>query len=250
MVALEVNRSGELNSHNTAADIKAREVEKNYASLLKKEKIRLQKIIENTQSISGLKQPLAHKTFCIGSNKTGTTSLDSAMRTLGFTTMPEDLAYQYLTLGCDGQTQEKAFRRLLETEVDKFNFFEDLPFCFQNNYKLINDFYPDANFILSIRNPDDWFSSCIRWIEKLDCEAIYNWIWDIRFNIENKKEIIDRYNKRNTEIQDYFTGKAKKLLVTQIEHATFLNLSEFLNLEAGLASDLDFPRENINDLKN
>lgn len=97
--------------------------QKNLAFLLQKENLLLAKIIEKIQSISGAKQLLAHKIFCIGSNKTGTTSLDSAMRILGFAAMPERLAYQYLTLGRDKQTQEKTFRRLLETEIDKFNFF-------------------------------------------------------------------------------------------------------------------------------
>jgi hypothetical protein len=250
MADLEVNRSIKLNHQNTEAEIKALEVEKNFVSLLKKEKIRLHKIIENTQSISGLKQPLQYKTFCIGSNKTGTTSIDSAMRTLGFTTMPEDLAYQYLTLGRDEKTQEDTFRRLLKTEAGIFNFFEDLPFCYKNNYKIIDECYPDANFILSIRDPVDWFESCIRWIKKLDLEAVYNWIWGIRFVIENKNEIIDCYSKRNIEIQDYFSGKPEKLLIIQIEKATFLDLSVFLSLDSGSAAALVFPKENVNDLKN
>ena len=249
MVALEVNRSGEKNNQNAVDDIKIRDLEKNYASLWKKEIIRLQKIIENTHSISGLKQPLTHKVFCIGSNKTGTTSLDSAMRTLGFTTMPEDLAYQYLTLVRDEQAQEKTFKRLLEKETDKFNFFEDLPFCFKNNYKLIDEFYTDAHFILSIRDPEIWFSSCIRWIGKLDCETVYSGLWDIRFTIENKEEIISRYNKRNTEIRAYFSNKPGKLLVIQIEQANYVDLIKFLSLESSLTANLDFPIENINDLK-
>jgi uncharacterized coiled-coil DUF342 family protein/NAD-dependent dihydropyrimidine dehydrogenase PreA subunit len=245
----EVNRGGKLDVPNREAEIRAREAEKNLTFLLRKEIQRMQEIIKETQFISGSKQLLTHNIFCIGSNKTGTTSLDSAMRVLGFTTMPEGLASQYLTVGRDEQNQEKAFRCLLETEIDKFNFFEDLPFCFRNNYKVIDEFCPDAKFILTIRQPDNWFSSCIRWIECLDCEDCYSWIWGLRFAVDNKEEIISRYNKRNAEIEDYFSGKPSQLLVIQIEQSNFADLMKFLGLGAGLASRLNFPIDNTNDFK-
>lgn len=242
-----INQQRSFSRQETEAEIKTRKSEKNFAFVLKKENRRLRNIIENMHLITGLKKPLENKIFCIGSNKTGTTSLDSSMRTLGFTSMPEDLAYQYLALGQNDQIQNEIFRTLLKKECAQFNFFEDLPFCYRENYKAIDEFFPDAKFILSIRNPEEWFSSCIRWIENLDCKSIYNWIWGINFASENKEEIINLYKKRNIEVQDYFADTPSKLLVSYTEQASFSNLCNFLGIEVSLAADLVYPKENVND---
>ena len=213
-----------------------------------KEKNRLIKVIEELQTLSNIKQSIQNKVFCIGSNKTGTTSLDAAMKILGFKSMPEELAYSYILRDKDSKNQVNNFRNLMKTNTQNFNFFEDLPFCFGNNYKLIDHFYPDAKYILTLRDPEAWFSSCNRWIEALNCKPIYSWIWGIDFSFENKNKIIKLYNKRNSEIIRHFNS-TNKLMELQIETATYRILCQFLGIDLDSVSKLDFPMENINDFK-
>lgn len=245
--ALDKN-GGASNLAHVKADIKVPQAENPFIPLLKKEQQRLQNIMENILLIAGLKQPLQQKIFCIGSNKTGTTSLDSAMRTLGFCAMPEDLANKYVAEGKDQHVQAQMFRQLMEKEADQYSFFEDLPFGYGDNYQLIDEFYPDAKYILTVRDPDAWFSSCLRWIERLENKAIYSWIWGIPFTKENKDRIISLYNKRNADIQNHFgADRPGRLFVLRIEQATFADLCSFLNLESSMVTSLIFPRDNVND---
>lgn len=71
----------------------------------------------------------------------------------------------------------------------------------------------------------------------------------MRFDTDKKEKIIDSYNKRMAEIEDYFSGKTNKLLIVRIEQVNLMNLIEFLGLEAGLASKLNFPMDNTNGFK-
>jgi hypothetical protein len=230
--------------------IKRREKEKSFFILSQKEKNRLQKIIDQCQTISGVKQSIQKKVFCIGSNKTGTTSLDSAMKILGFTSMPEELAYEFVSQDADSKMQERNFRRLMSINAKKFNFFEDLPFGYGMNYKVIREFYPEAKFILTTRDADAWFNSCQRWIQMLDCKSIYSWIWGIDFTVKNKKKIIELYQKRNSGIIKYFASmRTNQLFVLPIETASYDHLCKFLGVKPSLISNLNFPIENINDNK-
>src|SRR5579885_1769623 len=100
------------------------------------------------------------KIFCIGANKTGTSSLTCAMNKLGFLNLPEIVGY---TTELRTPELRNNINEVLEyiKKNDEFDFFEDIPFCFFDNYKLIEKEFPESKFILTIRDSEDWFCSVI-----------------------------------------------------------------------------------------
>jgi hypothetical protein len=90
------------------------------------------------------------KIFCIGLSKTGTTSLTEALRILGF-----DAVHWYAT--------KHAFRYTdagLDIDWDFFerhDAFADTPIA--RIYPQLDSRYPDARFILTLRDPDAWLAS-------------------------------------------------------------------------------------------
>ncbi|MBK1631361.1 hypothetical protein CKO31_11540 [Thiohalocapsa halophila] len=91
------------------------------------------------------------KIFCIGLSKTGTTSLTEALRILGF-----DAVHWYAT--------KHAFRYTADGGIDiDWDFFErhdafaDTPIA--RIYPQLDERYPDAKFILTVRDIDAWLES-------------------------------------------------------------------------------------------
>jgi hypothetical protein len=90
------------------------------------------------------------KIFCIGLSKTGTTSLTEALRILGF-----DAVHWYATKHAfrytgDGIDIDWAF-------FERHDAFADTPIA--RIYPQLDERYPDAKFILTLREPDAWLAS-------------------------------------------------------------------------------------------
>ena len=101
------------------------------------------------------------KIFCIGMNKTGTTSLAVAAKKLG--------------ISCgDQRIGELIFRspfvrtRTMTKYIESAGFFQDVPFSLTPTSLWAMRDYPDAKFILSIRSsPDVWYQSYVNFYSKL-----------------------------------------------------------------------------------
>lgn len=185
------------------------------------------------------------KIFCLGSNKTGTVSLTTIMKNLGYTTPPTSLCHAiYLRKGLNHsrKNMEELFHTLKLRKEDK-EFFVDIPFNLSDSHKILNEMFPEAHFILTIRNPEKWFDSVLRWIKLLNAQEIYNWIWKTGVTKENKSEVISRYNKRNFEIINFFKNNPKFLPLYIEEKNSLKNLCLFLGKEI---IEGPFPHKNIN----
>lgn len=185
------------------------------------------------------------KIFCLGSNKTGTTSLAIAMKMLGFKpSLTEKSHALYLGGGLNHSKEniEKLFQTFKEREYD-YDFFVDIPFSLSNSHKILYEMFPDAYFILTIRDSEKWFDSVIRWIQKYNAQETYNWIWSTEVTEENKEEVIKLYDKRNTDIIEFFKNKPLFLALYTEDKDNFKILSAFLNRDT---VDKSFPHENQN----
>lgn len=90
------------------------------------------------------------KIFCIGLSKTATTSLTEALRTLGFDAVhwyATKHAFRYTDQGLD---IDWAF-------FERHDAFADTPVA--RLYPQLDARYPDARFILTLRDPDAWLES-------------------------------------------------------------------------------------------
>ncbi|WP_216665406.1 sulfotransferase family protein [Pseudoruegeria sp. HB172150] len=92
------------------------------------------------------------KIFGIGFHKTGTTSLGVALNKLGYkvigptATLDPDIADKYL--------------ELTRTESHHYDAFEDNPWPLV--FREMDEMWPDAKFILTVRDPQKWIGSCVK----------------------------------------------------------------------------------------
>jgi tetratricopeptide (TPR) repeat protein len=97
------------------------------------------------------------KVFCIGFNKTGTTSVESVLRSVG------------LTIGNQAEAEmlvhdwgRRDFRRIL-AYCQSADAFQDIPFSLPGTFAAVDQALPGSKFILTVRSSaDKWFNSLER----------------------------------------------------------------------------------------
>ena len=106
--------------------------------------------------------PAEPKVFVIGFNKTGTTSIENALKEFGYKLGDQQEAELLLKDIMKGD-----FIRLKQF-TEKYNAFQDVPFSLPEIYQRLYEWFPDARFILSVRdNEDQWFNSISKFHSKL-----------------------------------------------------------------------------------
>ena len=94
------------------------------------------------------------KVFCIGFNKTGTTSVESVMRSAGLSVGDQTEAEMLLH-----DWGRKDFRRIL-SYCQSADAFQDIPFSLPGTYAAVDQAMPGSKFILTLRSSaDQWFYS-------------------------------------------------------------------------------------------
>lgn len=181
------------------------------------------------------------KVICIGAPKTGTTSLSFALLMLGYKTslagfsrMPTEFSYQSI---CD----------FVLSDSEHFDAMQDTPwYCF---YKDLDKKYPNSKFILTIRNTDSWYTS---WINMFNRDNKYHKLTKFLFFEgktlkHNKENYIAQYEKRNSEIINYFKDRPENLLILNLEKGIGWNeLCTFLNKRV---PSVPYPRIRPQDFK-
>jgi hypothetical protein len=205
--------------------------------------------------------PSWDKVFGIGANKTGTSSLEVALRNLGVTMPEQGLQEHILT------------RRVLDGDVSalrefcaSFDAFQDLPFSHGLTFAACDAIFPNARFILTVRDSCEWFESVVRFQSKvfgLDpkigsdaikahfensvtyIDADYarqmteRSILDVSDHaarpdwskVFDKASYVARYEERNAAIIRHFWGRPNKLLVLDVrQEKTTEKLVRFLGL--------------------
>jgi hypothetical protein len=187
------------------------------------------------------------KIFCVGRNKTGTTSLKMAMRDFG-----------YITGG-----QGKAERLIDYYKVRNFKpviaycktaqFFQDAPFSWPITFIAMDIAFPGSKFILTVRDDSEqWYNSLTKahinlfgdgklpLKEQLQ-NALYcykGWVWEANRAIYETPEnnpyqkdiLIQNYEEHNALVLEYFRHKPDNLLVLNPAHEdAYIKLCKFLN---------------------
>lgn len=108
------------------------------------------------------KEKKGQKVFCIGLNKTGTTTLKFSLGELGYRVGNERVAKGLLDAWAS-----RNFDPIIEY-CDSADAFQDSPFSFPFTYVALDQAFPGGKFILSVRNnADEWVDSIIRFHGKL-----------------------------------------------------------------------------------
>lgn len=110
---------------------------------------------------SALRKPCyGPKIFCIGFNKTGTTSLGMALKSLGFrhSSFNKRVWRRYYKAG--------DFTRII-AYTSKFDSFDDLPWLKEDIIPMMDKAFPNSRFIYLEREEAGWKQSYARWTKKM-----------------------------------------------------------------------------------
>jgi len=171
------------------------------------------------------------KVFGIGFEKTGTTSLKSALTTLGykvkgfFDTKDPDISRK---------VYEMAFRF-----VEQYDAFEDIPWCII--YKELDKKYPGSKFILTLRPTEKWIKSVVDHFG-IKTRPMLEWGYGVGYPKGNEDIYIARYERHNKEVLEYFKDRPDDLLVLRLmEGDGWEKLCQFLHKDV---PNIEFPHAN------
>lgn len=208
------------------------------------------------------------KYFCVGANKTGTTSIAEAFRTMNYIVGNQREA----ELLANDIINEN-YKELIKY-CETYQVFQDYPFSFTPTYKIVDRAFPNSKFILTIRDsPEQWYKSLHSFHSKIfgngkqptvddlkNANYVYDgFAWEIfkfHFNVDdttidlyNKQNMINHYNMHNNEIIDYFKDRPHDLLVINLSDSGAFN--EFCSFIGATTKEIDFPWLNkTSDIRN
>jgi O-antigen biosynthesis protein len=149
------------------------------------------------------------KIFCIGLNKTGTSSLHQALQTLGFRSL--HLGGPEVPVGIKRATDEG--RGLVEYLGD-YDAFSDI-WRLSERFELLDRQYPGSKFILTIRDLDGWLESRRQHVQRnvlRKAQGHYSGGF-LTVDIERWTHEFDEHHAR---VLDYFTDRPDDLLVMNV----------------------------------
>ena len=173
------------------------------------------------------------KIFCIGRNKTGTTSLKTAFSDLGFAVGNQREA-ELIT----SRDYFKGEFRELKKYCDTAQVFQDVPFSLPGTYKFIDKAFPESKFILTVRDSENWYTSITSFHAKLwgkngnipTAEDLKNADYVTKggpynflkiFGTDdsdpyNKDKLVANFTKHNHDVISYFEDRPNDLLIIDV----------------------------------
>lgn len=186
------------------------------------------------------------KVYCIGFGKTGTTTIEQVLKDfnyrLGHQPTAEMLVYDYFN---------RDFSKIIDY-CHTADAFQDIPFNSNFLYVHLDQLFPNAKFILTVRDSaDQWYDSLVRFHSKKwangkrapNKEELLNakyrtstFAYDtknILFGTEdndlyNKEKLIACYNRHNDSVRDYFRSKTNFIEVNVSNNSDYKRIAEFL----------------------
>ncbi len=200
------------------------------------------------KSVNSVKYSRQDKIFCIGTNKTGTTSMATIFRELEIPVASQRKA-ELLFKDLSNKNLKDFYKYVKYGGVA----FQDIPFSLPNTFKILDVKFPDSKFILTIRDsPEVWYNSLTTYHAKLfgngnipnkldlkNAKYVYpGWMWESyqlyyktpEDDIYNKPILIQQYTDYNNSVLDYFKEQPEKLLVVNLKESNAAEkISRFLN---------------------
>ncbi len=199
------------------------------------------------------------KIFCIGHNKTGTTSLKKCFEDLGYKVGNQSVAESFLY-----DFRDRKFSKIAEY-CKTAEVFQDIPFSLPYLYVYLDQIFPSSKFILTVRDSaDQWYESLTRFQSqqfgngRLPTKSVlkdshYRWkgfpyetkgiIYNTPDNdLYNKNIMTKFYVSHNESIMEYFRFRTRDLLVINVsEQGAYKQLCDFIGKQPVYD---EFPWEN------
>ena len=175
---------------------------------------------------------MKQKVFCIGFQKTGTTSLGKALEILG-----------YNVCGPVGVTNPEIKDKALIWALERVKYYD----AFQDNpwpllYKELDFLYPGSKFILTTRNPRSWIKSMYRYFGSYEAAAEV-WIYDgVGTPVKNRHRFVKRFKEHNNEVRTYFKDRPNDFL--EIDLGKGHGWKELCSFIEERIPDTPFPKSN------
>ena len=214
-----------------------------------------------------LSQKRFNKLFCIGANKTGTSTLETVLRLYGYDLPNQQLQEARLTEACGRNDYSE-----LKDFCQKYDAFQDLPFSHGFTFIAADALFPNSRFILTERDPEDWFRSVCSFHKKVFqvedlsevseemVKSTFRYIypeymhmykqlfltevhegrirvrWDLLYN---QDYYISEYLARNNAVKKYFSRSQEKLLVIDItQQKTTTEICRFLSIPGDITMNM------------
>jgi hypothetical protein len=186
------------------------------------------------------------KIFGIGFYKTGTTTLYDALRTLGYHTVNGDKPGSYP--GADDgarmiQQIDAGDFRLSTFEM--FDAFTDNPYF--RIWREIYALYPDARYILTVRDEDAWIASCVKFFRHRRIRPMRVWMFGPHANpardAASRQAWLDAYRAHNAAVRAHFASRPQQFLeFDPTRETSWGRLCDFLG--APVPDDQPWPHAN------
>ena len=208
----------------------------------------LSKIPGSKQLVRRLKCVGRPKVFCVGCNKTGTTSLKHALRELGVIIGNQPEAERLAA----EDWADRRFSRIIGY-CRTAEAFQDMPFSLPYTYQALDAAFPGSRFILTLRaSSEQWYQSIIRFHSRLWGDGVHpptaeqlkeaeyghkGRPWKMNRALFNspeeepyrKEDLIRYYEGHNAAVQEYFRHRSGDLLVLNVaEKDAYQRLCHFL----------------------
>jgi glycosyltransferase involved in cell wall biosynthesis len=186
--------------------------------------------------------PLPTRIFGIGMHKTATTSLNSALKTIGL-----DSAH-WLSAHWARRIWEEMMQDGRSLTLEKSYALIDLPLALL--YRQIDFAYPGSKFILTKRHPEKWIKSVENhWDETKnpfrsawDTDPFSHRVHKLLYGQKNfdRELFMKRYHRHNNEVLQYFSQRPTDLLVMEMDDgAGWSDLCSFLKVKT---PNTEYPR--------
>lgn len=159
------------------------------------------------------------KIFGIGFHKTGTTSLNRALKILGYSSIHGDSRFGP-PYGDEGRTLLQQIMRgnYRLPSINQYDAFTDNPYF--SIWRELDREYPNSKFILTIRNEQAWLNSCIAYYKNKRIRPMRRWMFgeyaDPSSGEMAQQVWLEAYRMHNELIIRHFKDRPKDLLVLNI----------------------------------
>lgn len=164
---------------------------------------------------------IERKVFVIGFQKTGTTSLEHALEHLG-----------YRVYGGDKNLMKYAnpndLKAYIKKTLSSWDAVQDMPWPLF--YKELYELYPNAKYILTIRDSNKWIRSVVTYFASIRI-PLHKKIYGVPCAEGYESRYLELYEKYNAEISTFFNGKPNFLIMEMGKNFNYETLCGFLDIK-------------------
>ena len=197
------------------------------------------KFNSNPSGVNESHENSSDKVFCVGFNKTATSTLRKCLCILGvepFVSSKHPKTVQFNHAIFDHNNYEPMLRH-----AENFRGFKDRPWNIWESYKHLDQRFPGSKFILTVRAPDNWWRSVERWISISKPWMTGAYLIHLRAPNFRRESMVAGYLQHNESIRRYFSGTNRLLEINFEAGDGWQEICGFLGLPV---PDLPVPHAN------